>query len=110
MKVRSPLFLAALHLLQISDNNSQCCDNILDYSYDNNVTQTCNWIRDNEDRRQELCLDAIVVSSCPILCGKYCENNFKLKFTLGKWGRVKCNFINNQQQRLKYCDDTGKGM
>ena len=109
MKASSPLFLAALYLLQISDNNSQCFDNIVDYSYNNNVTYTCNCIRDNEDHRQEMCLEVIVALSCPVSCGKCCKNDFNFKFFLGNWERAKCSFITNPQKRNKYCEDTGKG-
>ena len=101
--MHSSLFLAALTLLQIHGVNSERCVNSLAYSYDNDVTHTCNWIRDDEDRRQELCLEAEVALSCPISCGQCCQNDFRFKFKLKKSKKEKCNFITNTFKRNKYC-------
>jgi len=105
--VHSSLFLAALTLLQIHGVNSERCVNSLDYFYDSDVTHTCNWIRDDEDRRQELCLEAEVASSCPISCGQCCQDDSKFKFKIKKGKKEKCKFITNNKKRNKYCDKKG---
>jgi len=108
--VHSSLFLAALTLLQIHGVNSERCVNSLDYFYDRDVTHTCNWIRDDEDRRQELCLEAEVASGCPISCGQCCQDDIYFVFNVGLGGEAGCDLIRlitNNVQRNKNCDKDG---
>jgi len=103
MKLIFSLYFAALSLLQICDANSPKCANTPSYLYRSEAKKTCKWITKNADRRQKLCLESAVASSCPISCGHCCidNQNFRIKLKSGK--KEKCNWLDTNAKRRNWC-------
>ena len=82
-----------------------------DYRYDNNHTQTCAWLRNDESRRQDLCQNEEVVSNCPVSCGHCCEDDSKYIFVDSMNKRTRCEWISIYLPILqeKYCSSWQNG-
>jgi len=97
------LYLAVSSLLHILNVNAQRCANDVDYAY-GTVTQACNWIRHDENRRQELCMNTAVALNCPISCGHCCDNDLKYSFNVNAGSSERCSWLaNNQDKKDKWC-------
>lgn len=85
------------------------CINDRDYRINiNGEVRSCNWIRYQEDRRKELCLDEEVRQFCPHSCGLCCEDDPNYTFTNGLDLEVDCSWIlKNEnkvdQRKAKFC-------
>jgi len=76
------------------------CVNSDTYRYE---SKSCNWVRNNEERRQEYCKIAEIVSNCPISCGICCKDD--ASFTINtSTGEKECKWIGKRQERKdRYC-------
>jgi len=103
------LYLALLNLFQILNVNAQQCVDDVDYRY-GTVTQTCSWIRDDENRRQDLCMNKRVALNCPFSCGYCCENDLKYSLNVKSGSSKKCSWLaNNQYRKDKWCGEFRNG-
>jgi len=70
------------------------CVNNRDYRFGGNMKQSCSWIRNNEDQRQEYCsLYADVGAACPQACGLCCEDDLEYRFQTEKGGLKSCAWL-----------------
>jgi len=88
---------------------AECADSV-DYVYDRDETHICKWVGDDEDRRQELCLEADVALNCPLSCGYCCENDAAYRFLVNSGDAKKCKWLNDDQNKQnKWCDEFSNG-
>jgi len=81
------------------------CKNDRKFKYKNVNGQTCVWVGEKENRRQEKCLkESAVRKACQMTCGICCEDDESYEFK-DKNGFVKnCDWIGKKASRLsKYC-------
>ena len=85
------------------------CLNSPDYDYDGQG-HGCQWIRNKEERRVDLCQETEVRSQCPQTCGICCENNPDYKFENNLKEMKSCFWLGQQENRQqKYCDTHNNG-
>ena len=109
MKVLSTFCVAALALLQIHGVSSQKCANNPKYKHNKDKDKTCKWVRQDEDRRQKLCLKVKVSKNCPISCGTCCKNDGNYRLINNTGGKVVCSWIDTKQKINKYCKTFSNG-
>ncbi len=79
------------------------------YTDSGNPTKSCKQIRQKEERRAAMCVQADVNAACPHTCGSCCEDDSSYVFKLkNKVKKVNCNWIlknkKKVQDRIKnYC-------
>jgi len=85
------------------------CADSLTYVYEDNESQTCNWIRKGT-RRETLCLEEEVALGCPISCGVCCENNLNYSFTVNTGSVKKCRWLYaNEDRKMDWCEEFSNG-
>jgi len=67
---------------------------------DKNKELSCKQIRNQEDRRKELCKLDNVRQSCPQSCGLCCEDDSEYKFMNENQRLKKCTYITDNSQRI----------
>lgn len=82
------------------------CEDDRKFRWAGNDKYTCNWVRNDEDRRQLMCsTNPEVRSSCPLACGECCVDNEKFKFTNDQGSVSSCESISKRQSRIRrWCD------
>lgn len=98
--------LDSLHSL--SSKLTPCIDKN-EYRYENKDKQSCKWIRNDESRRQDLCLDIEIVLNCPASCGYCCENDSDYVFLNNMDEDQQCEWISTPTMQMEYCSSWQNG-
>ena len=102
---------AALLVFPSSIITASLCINDRNYRFGGDVKQSCIWIRNNEEKRQELCsLHADVREACPQACGICCENDSEYTFQIEDEEVRTCEWLARKQKLQKnYCGTYSSG-
>ena len=70
----------------------------------------CQWIRNKEERRVEICeSDDVVREECPQTCGLCCENDPDYEFFADNGDVKDCEWIEKKEGRTRYCPTFNNG-
>ena len=81
------------------------CENDSSFRYSNRAKFTCKYIRNNEERRQDLCQNAEVRNACKQACGSCCEDSFTYVLTTDIGTDQNCEWLSKKSSRKeRYCE------
>jgi len=89
------------------DNGNIHCHNLDTYRHEGDQDKTCEWIRNEETRRSQLCQLDDVFHNCPISCGQCCADDHHYIFDNGS----RCDWLVTLQpaQLAEECSKSDNG-
>lgn len=97
----TPVQFVLISCILHTATSSPCLNNEA-YKYSSS-NQTCDWIRWNEGRRQDLCQLEEIRSNCPQSCGLCCDDDPFFEFSDGSSITRNCTWIEEFSMH-EYCD------